>query len=50
MKEYMTTLNTRSKWLVNKRDFAVDDILIMADENDPKRKWPLARVMEAWVA
>ncbi|KAK3727776.1 hypothetical protein QZH41_016422 [Actinostola sp. cb2023] len=48
MKEYLSTLNTRSKWIQEKRNFKVGDIVLMIDQTNPRGKWPLARVTEVF--
>ncbi|XP_044570422.1 uncharacterized protein LOC123257061 [Drosophila ananassae] len=44
--EYLTLLQQRSKWRIPGQGIAVNDILLVKDENLPPIKWPLARVSE----
>lgn len=48
MKEFLTVLNTRSKWTDKRRNLAVDDVVLMVDQNNPKGRWPLGRVEEVF--
>ena len=45
-KEYLPTLQIRSKWLKTKENLQVGDIVLMLDETLPRNQWPLARVTE----
>ena len=42
--EYISSLGQRTKWLVKRRNFAVGDLVIVAEPNQPRSQWPLARV------
>jgi len=42
--EYLPTLQLHQKWLEAHRNLRVGDVVIIADENTPKRSWPLGRV------
>ena len=46
-KEYLPTLQTRSKWRYPQRDIHAGDLVLICDENLPRNRWPLARVVEA---
>ena len=46
-KEYLCTLNERNKWHDPKRNFAVDDIVIV-HATAPRRAWPLGRVVNIY--
>ena len=37
----------RSKWRTPRENVKVGDVVLMADENYPRGKWPIARVVEA---
>lgn len=43
-REYLPTLQPRGKWLREKRDLVVDDVVLVADEKTPRGMWPLGRV------
>ena len=46
-KEYLRTLNERNKWHNPKRNFAVDDIVVV-HAAAPRRAWPLGRVVNVY--
>ena len=39
MKEYLSTLNTRNKWVEEKRNIASDDVVLMVDPGNPRGHW-----------
>ena len=43
MKKYLSTLNTRSKWVEEKRNIATGDVVLMVDPGDPRGHWPLVK-------
>ena len=43
-KEYLNTLQKRTKWKVPNREWSVGDIVLLKDEAVYQRKWPLGRV------
>jgi len=43
-KEFITTLQPRQKWNDAKRNFQVNDVVLVKDEHLPRNQWPLARV------
>ena len=45
-KEYLQLLQVRNKWTDTKRNLQVDDIVLMKDDDVPRGKWPMARVVE----
>ena len=47
-KEYLSTLQSRQKWLHKKRNFEPNDIVLVKDENLPRNQWPLARVTKTF--
>ena len=47
-KEYLPTLQTRSKWTKEKPNIQVGDLVLVVDENTPPLVWPLARIMETF--
>ena len=46
MKEYLPLLIGRKKWLQQKRDLQVGDIVLLVEDGSPRGYWPLARVTE----
>ena len=48
LKEYLPTLQPRQKWTDIKRNIAEGDIVLIMDEQVPRRTWPLARVMKTF--
>ncbi|XP_071963870.1 uncharacterized protein [Antedon mediterranea] len=48
VREYLPSLQQRQKWNVQKRNFAVDDVVLVLDENTPRSSWPLGRVLEVY--
>jgi len=47
-REYLQTMQSRQKWQVPRKNFAVDDVVLVYDEHAPRGKWPLGRVVEAY--
>ena len=47
-KEYLQTLQTRQKWQDVEPNFAVDDLVLVSDENSTRGKWPLGRVVQTF--
>ncbi|XP_035660814.1 uncharacterized protein LOC118405422 [Branchiostoma floridae] len=45
-KEYMASLQERSKWGTRQRDLAVGDIVLLKDEQSPRGVWPLGRIVQ----
>ena len=48
IREYISTIQHRQKWLQATRDFKVNDIVLVADENTPRNCWPIARITEVF--
>lgn len=48
IREYVPTLQQRSKWLLNKRNLAVNDLVLVVDNNLPRCRWLLGRVTEVF--
>jgi len=46
MKEYLSTLNTRSKWVEQRRNVAPGDVVLLVETSNPKGHWPLGRIQE----
>ena len=45
-REYLPLLIGRKKWLHQRRDLQVGDVVLMVEEGSPRGYWPLARVIE----
>ena len=43
-KEYLTTLQQRSKWVKSRQNLRIDDIVLLVDNSVPRGQWPLGRV------
>ena len=48
VKEYLPLLQERQKWLKQRRNFKVGDLVIMKDANLPRGQWPKALVQETF--
>ena len=46
LSEYLLSLQERQKWLRPRRNFAVGDLVLIADERVHRGQWPLGRVVE----
>ena len=46
IREYVTQLTERQKWLHPKRDLKVKDLVLVADDRYPRGQWPLGLVLE----
>ena len=44
VKEYLPELQRRQKWSKEKRNFKVNDLVLVCDEGTPRHLWPLALV------
>lgn len=47
-KEYLPILQEREKWNYPKKNFAVDDIVLIADHSGPRNQWQIGRVKEVY--
>ena len=47
-REYLQRLMRRSKWQQKKRQLKVNDIIMMGEDNLPRGKWNLARIVEVF--
>lgn len=45
-REYLLTLQQRSKWNSPKRNVALGDIVLVNDDSSPRNTWPLGRVIK----
>ena len=48
MKEYLSTLNTRNKWVEEKQSITPDDVVLMVDPSNPRGHWPLGQIQEVF--
>eukprot|EP00117_Sycon_ciliatum_P016997 scpid5959/ scgid16188/ len=48
LKEFVPRLNQRMKWRHQRRDLAVDDVVLVMDSSSPRGRWPLGRVTEVF--
>jgi Family of unknown function (DUF5641)/Integrase zinc binding domain len=44
--EYLSRLQQRPKWIGEKRDFQIGDIVLLKEDNQPPMKWNLGRIIE----
>ena len=47
-KDYLLGLQQRQKWIAPRRDMCVDDIVIIKEDNAPRNRWQLARVVAVY--
>ena len=47
-KEYLPTLQGRSKWMTKKADIHIGDIVLLMDEQLPRCKWPYGKVVNTY--
>jgi len=48
VKEYLPTVQLRQKWREQQRSLTVGDIVLIQDENLPRRTWPLGKVISVY--
>jgi hypothetical protein len=48
IKEYLTTLHLRQKWLKPQRNVRVGDLVLLSDKNIPRGLWPVAIVTKVF--
>ena len=48
MKEYLSTLNTRNKWVEEKRNIAPGDVVLVVDPGNPRGHCPLGRIQDVF--
>lgn len=46
-KEYLQTLQVRSKWVRPRRNSSVGDVVLILDNNLPRNEWSVGRIVEA---
>ena len=47
-KEYLPLLQLRQKWLTPKPNISVGDVVLVVDEQAPRKTWPLAKVVNTF--
>ena len=47
-KEYLRSLQERSKWTRPRRNMQVGDVVLVKDDNKARNRWSLARVIETY--
>lgn len=47
-KEYLQSLQTRTKWQNSRRNLQIGDIVIDKDDDLPRNQWPLAKVTNTY--
>ena len=50
LKEYLSCLRLRQKWLNPQRNLSVDDVVLVSDESTPRGEWPMGRETKTHVA
>ena len=48
VKEYLPTVQLRQKWKSIQRNVTIGDIVLIQDENLPRRTWPLGKVINVY--
>ena len=48
VREYLPSLQERQKWNKKRRNFAVDDVVLVLDDKKPRNSWPLGRILEVY--
>lgn len=48
LREYLPTLQERQKWNNPRRNLAVDDLVVVVDENAPRGQWLLGRIVRVF--
>ena len=44
-KEFLVTLQERNKWQCPKRNFQINDVVLIKEDNCPRNQWPMGRVV-----
>lgn len=48
MKDYLPALQTRQKWSVPRRNFAVGDLVLVVEEKTPRGRSPMGLIEEVF--
>ena len=46
--EFLPTLQERKKWTATEPNLEVGDLVIVVDDDTPRSRWPLARVVDTY--
>ncbi|KAK3712744.1 hypothetical protein QZH41_003350 [Actinostola sp. cb2023] len=46
LKEYLPSLQARQRWNRTSRNFSINDIVLVMDDNSPRSSWPLGRILD----
>ncbi|KAK0140261.1 TBC1 domain family member 8 [Merluccius polli] len=46
IKEYLPLMQQRQKWTNTRRNFNINDVVVIVDETAPRNSWPLGRVVK----
>jgi len=47
-REYLPSLQERQRWLRPRRNFKVDDLVLMVDDNAPRGQWSIGKIVETY--
>ena len=47
-KEYLSSLQSRPKWIDEKRNFVVGDVVLLKDDDACRNKWPMGMVVKTY--
>lgn len=48
--DYLQSLQPRQKWVKPRRNMTVGDVVIVKDDNLPRNRWQLARVVQTYAS
>lgn len=48
IREWLPGLNKRTKWTQNRKDFKLNDIVLVMNQNLPRGHWPLGKIVEVF--
>ena len=48
IREYLPTLQVRQKWIEKRPNLAMDDYVLLVDENSPHGRWPKGVIQEVF--
>ena len=48
IRKYLPTLQKRSKWVKSRRNVQIGDLVLIAEDNVLRNRWPMGRVMEVF--
>ena len=47
-KKYLQNLQSRQRWTQKKRNFKVDDVILLKEDNVIRNEWPMAKIIETF--